>query len=226
MILGNGMIAKALKQYKKDDTVILFASGVSNSKENDDSEFEREFELLKSLKGSNKKLIYFSTCSIFDESLFDSKYIIFKLKIEKFIKNNFSKYIIFRLPNITGKTKNKNTSFNYFKNKILKKEIIRIQSDASRYIIDIDDLSKILPMFISSSLYEKDIINVCFDNKMKAIEIVHMIEEILGISTKKQFIEGGRDYNIDNKEFIKMLKSHRYELDRNYNFNILKKHLA
>ena len=39
MVIGNGMIANAFKQYENDDEVIIFASGVSNSKENNDSEF-------------------------------------------------------------------------------------------------------------------------------------------------------------------------------------------
>lgn len=227
MVVGNGMIAKAFKQYVDDNNVIIFASGVSNSKEMDDSKFEREFELLKSFKDlTDKKLVYFSTCSIFDKSLTKSKYIAHKILIEEFIQNNFSQYIIFRLPNVIGYTTNNNTSFNFFKNSILRELEINIQEGATRYIIDIDDLSNMLPSIISSSEYKSNIINVCFDNKTTVLSIVVMIEMILMTYTTKSFSEGGSDYDIDNNEFIQIITKNEYELDINYNFNTLQKYLS
>ncbi|RXM60929.1 hypothetical protein BOQ60_23605 [Chryseobacterium sp. CH1] len=84
MIIGNGILANALKFYDKDD-VIFFASGVSNSLEKEASEFEREISLLKSVVSQNpdKKFFYFSTCSIYDPTKTGSPYVIHKLKIEK-----------------------------------------------------------------------------------------------------------------------------------------------
>ncbi|MEJ2498930.1 MAG: hypothetical protein P8Y46_06430 [Sulfurovaceae bacterium] len=46
MIIGNGMLAHEFSDYKDDNDIIIFASGVSNSGETRESEFEREKELL------------------------------------------------------------------------------------------------------------------------------------------------------------------------------------
>jgi len=48
MVIGNGSIAKVFKQeFENDDSVIIFASGVSNSNEKNLSEYQRETILLQ-----------------------------------------------------------------------------------------------------------------------------------------------------------------------------------
>ena len=63
MIVGNGLIAKAFDNFK-DDKVIIFASGVSNSLEQRKQEFDREENILSNVINENpeKKIVYFSTC--------------------------------------------------------------------------------------------------------------------------------------------------------------------
>ena len=66
MVVGNGMIANRFMSYKDDDDVIIFASGVSNSKDIVEENFVREFQLLHQTVKNNadKTLVYFSTCSV------------------------------------------------------------------------------------------------------------------------------------------------------------------
>ena len=87
MVVGNGMIANRFMDYKDDDSIIIFASGVSNSKDTIEQNFLREFALLdKTIKSNaDKVLVYFSTCSIEDEELQNAPYVIHKKNIEKFI---------------------------------------------------------------------------------------------------------------------------------------------
>ena len=48
MIIGNGFLAKAFKKkFSKEKKIVIFASGVSNSKEKDKKRFRREIKLLK-----------------------------------------------------------------------------------------------------------------------------------------------------------------------------------
>ena len=42
MIVGKGLIASQFNDWWKDKDVVIFASGVSNSKEGKQSEYERE----------------------------------------------------------------------------------------------------------------------------------------------------------------------------------------
>jgi nucleoside-diphosphate-sugar epimerase len=168
MVVGSGMIAKAFHHYSNNDEIVIFASGVSNSKEEDDLAFEKEKNLLLSTRFNNvnKKFIYFSTVSVDDKSLSNSKYIKHKIDMENVLSAIFSNYIIFRLPNIIGNTNNNNTFFNFFKNKIKNNEEIQIQKDASRYIIDMDDIVNYLQPIIDSKLKNKTI-NVCFEENIK-----------------------------------------------------------
>lgn len=58
MIIGTGLIANSLKEIDSED-VIFFASGVSNSLETRQSEFEREYNLLKNTFENNKEINLF-----------------------------------------------------------------------------------------------------------------------------------------------------------------------
>ncbi len=225
MVIGSGMIAKAFSHYINNDNVIIFASGVSNSKEESVLCFEREEKMLLDINSKNpeKKFIYFSTISIEDKSLSNSKYINHKINIENIISKNFNNYIIFRLPNIIGNAENKNTFFNFFLNKIKNNEEIEIQKNASRYIIDIEDVSKYLTPLIDSELKNKTI-NVCFSEKIKMIDLIENFERIMNINAKKRIIDAGYDYNVDNKEFLSLIKS-KYYKNELYIFNTMKKYI-
>jgi hypothetical protein len=60
MIIGNGLIAKSFKKEKNYfKNVIIFASGVSNSKNTNLKEFKREEKLVKKLLKKKKKIYIF-----------------------------------------------------------------------------------------------------------------------------------------------------------------------
>ena len=224
MVVGKGLIAKAFDLYQKREDVIIFASGVSNSSISDNSSlFDRELELLNEyLNYKDKKFIYFSTCSLLDGSK-QTPYINHKIKVEEIIKSRSNNYLIFRLPIVIGLSDNKNTFFNAIKNKIINKETITVQENISRYIIDVDDLSNNLPLFIDSKDNNK-IINVCFDNREFVKNLIFIMEEYIGYSTQKIFQDMPKNLEIDNDYFLSKLKSTGYKFDENYNEKILKKY--
>src|SRR3990167_10458215 len=119
MIIGNGMMATKFAKYKNDKNIIIFASGVSNSKETRPSEFAREFDLLKDVvsKDSGKTIVYFSTSSMYDPIEKNSAYVQHKLEMENYIQNNVNKYYIFRISQVIGRAKN-NTLINFLINNI------------------------------------------------------------------------------------------------------------
>lgn len=67
MVIGNGMIANRFTNYKDDKEIVIFASGVSNSKNINKENFKKEFLLLEDIIKANpdKVITYFSTCSIY-----------------------------------------------------------------------------------------------------------------------------------------------------------------
>lgn len=126
MIIGKGNIASVL--HDRDD-LIYFASGVSNSAETSESEFEREIGLLL-IQDFQKHLVYFSSLSVYRDGSLYNKH---KLNMERIVKQYFKTYTIVRIEVIAW-GKNPTTIHNVFRRKLQAKEPITIQ-DTFRYIV-------------------------------------------------------------------------------------------
>ncbi len=201
MIIGNGLIANSLKNIDTKDN-IFFASGVSNSLETRTSEFNREYILLKdSLKNcSQEKFIYFSTLSINDQSKQDSHYVLHKLAMEEYIKNNSDNYLILRIGNIVGKGGNPNTLFNYLKNQITNHKTFTVHSKARRLLIDMDDITEFLSNTCSG--INNTVINCAFPYYYNLKEIIHVIEYQTGQKALYQEVNEGDFYKVSFENAI------------------------
>lgn len=200
MIIGNGLIAQSFKpHFEKYEEIILFASGVSNSKLIVEAEYLKEKILLQNALQKDKLLVYFSTCSIFDPALKDSRYILHKLEMESLIEKT-EKYLIIRLPNVVGSIGNPNTMFNYFFNQIINGETIQVANHATRYIIDVDDVA-FWTMELIKDGFQNSAINVAFPNKIYVNLIIEMMEKFLNKKAIVEVVEGGNEYEIDLSVF-------------------------
>lgn len=130
MIVGNGDIASVLPDNKD---LLFFASGVSNSNETRESEYQREKDLLLS-QDKRSHVVYFGSLSVLYA---DTRYANHKREMEILVKQEFFRYTIFRVGNITWGT-NPHTIINHFRNQLAKGKPIRIE-DTYRYIIDKDE---------------------------------------------------------------------------------------
>lgn len=181
MVIGSGMMAKAFFEFVNDDSVIVFASGVSNSKETDPAAFQKEMLMLLNLKGTSATVIYFSSCSIFDSSLSSSLYVEHKKKVEKFIEENFEKYWIFRLPNVIGSSNNSHTMVNYFHNALLNNDAFELHKNAFRYFIDVDDVQSVIKKIIKYNTLDKGCYNLLFPFPYNVLHIVELLEKMLNM---------------------------------------------
>lgn len=224
MIVGNGMLAKEFSAFEQNDNIIIFASGVSNSQERDSTAFERELALLYKQKYPSKKLIYFSSISIYDSELTFTEYIKHKLKIEDIISKEFSKYIIFRLPQLVGKTDNPNTLCNFLYNKIIADEIITVFENACRYLMDVNDVVKLLSPMINSGHFDNSIIDVNFNNKITINELLDIFEIAVKKKTSRLGVSKGGCYNTVNDKFISQIASYIDLNLKDYNFHVVKKY--
>lgn len=132
MIIGTGDIGTVLKEVDRSD-LLFFASGVSNSQETKDKEYQREKGLLLR-QNRRSHVVYFSTLSVFYGK---SKYIKHKRRMEELIKRTFPKYTIVRLGNISWGS-NPHTIINYLRNKIKNNEPFEVH-DVYRFVIDRDE---------------------------------------------------------------------------------------
>jgi nucleoside-diphosphate-sugar epimerase len=227
MIVGKGLIASQLSEYIDNNEIIVFASGVSNSRETREELFERERLLIDSFIPCNKLFVYFSTCSVFDDSLADSMYVKHKLSIEKHIESNFKSYIILRLPNIIGLTNNNNTFFNFFFNAIRQQTPIVIQKNAVRYFMDVEDLSPILKMILASKSCLNTTINIAYNNPASIPDVLNCFETHMDKKANYSYTEKGSKYVIPNDCF-NMLYFQYYNktISIDYTENCIKKYIV
>lgn len=177
MIIGGGLLgssfSKSSGNYKN---IVVFASGVSNSKGVKEADFAREKDLVVKTIKSHKELtfIYFSSILA---GICDNQYYNHKLEIEKLIAHQTDNYLIFRIPQIVGGSGNKNTLFNYLKNSIKNDQIITIYKDVKRSLIDIDDLVNIVN-YCKNAAHEK-IIYIAAIEKIDVLELANKIGSAL-----------------------------------------------
>jgi nucleoside-diphosphate-sugar epimerase len=157
MVIGNGFIGSRFKMYDNLQNIIIYASGVSNSREKDIAAFERERNLLISTveNSRNKLFVYFSTTSIFDPNFNGSPYTNNKLFCEDYIMSNHDMYVILRLPQVVGKSTNPHTLTNYLYNKLVNNDPIEIIDNIQRNCIDIEDVFHFTDKLIKSKHVNK-----------------------------------------------------------------------
>ncbi|MBU3556838.1 NAD-dependent epimerase [Polynucleobacter sp. Ross1-W9] len=226
MIIGSGFLAQNFKSYKDDESILIFASGVSNSKETNFAAFEREKELLKESieTHKNKKLIYFGTCSVSDPSEVNSLYVKHKLEMEKLISKSGCEYLAFRLPQLVGKNSNPHTLTNYIYSCINKNICFDLWGRSERNILDIDTVKCIVDYCINKNIYKNSAINIACPFNTRTIEIVRIFEKILGKSANYNLIDRGDSYGIDISNISHVMKILNMEFHDSYLESVLKKY--
>jgi len=233
-IVGSGFIAKSFIKYEeffKKLGACAYAAGVSNSLCEDKKLFHKDKSRLADFSkiiGQDQILLYFSTCSIDDPSRNKNFYIKHKLDIENFIKENFKKYLIVRLPEVVGKNTNTNTLVNFFFHKIKKQEKFDLWTEANRSIIDIEDVVKILIDFLSSNKQNKNqIINIANTKKSSALHIVQILENITKTKAKYNLVsKGEKNWNIDTSIANESMTRCKITFERDYLENLLRKYFS
>ena len=222
MIVGRGLLGESLKKLSHEDA-ILFASGVSNSNEQNRSEFERETNLLiKTIEGTDKRhFYYFSTCSIFDPSLAESFYIAHKIRMEAIVLSKPTGRVI-RLPNVVGPTGNPANLVNYLKHSINRANPIKIQSHATRYLLGVDEMNLLLQDVVDNA-GEKQIISLVPPKNIKVTSVVSIIESILGTQANIELVDGGTPYEVDFSDTKYHASRLGFEFGQMYYENTLEK---
>ena len=226
MICGTGLVAKQLTAFKDRKDVLIFASGVSNSRETKEEAFEREEKLLLSFRGTKAKLVYFSTCSLFDPASQGSRYVLHKIRMEDLVRNYFQEHLIVRLPLLIAHSSNPYTFFNFIQTCIKNGTSIPVQSNAWRYIFDAAEIGFFIPLLMKEQTEPGMEINMAFNNGAPVPVLIQMFEKIMGKQAVIQKLEQGSFYEFDRNPFYSILPKANFNFDkRNYNFNLLEKYL-
>jgi nucleoside-diphosphate-sugar epimerase len=222
-IIGSGFLAKNFGKYEelfKKLNICVYAAGVSNSLCKDRKLLEKDKKRLYDFRdkiNKSKILLYFGTCSSYDPSRNKNPYVKNKLEIENFIKKNFQKYLIIRLPKVVGKSINSNTLINFFFEKIKRNEIFNLWTKARRSVIDIDDVTKILINLLSNTKHENKTINIANPEKYSSIHIVKIIENLTAKKAKYNLVNKGEDnWTTDVSQIIDSIENCKIKFNRNY----------
>lgn len=225
-IIGGGMLANAFKNADiTSRELVLFASGVSNSLEEDQTEFDRERDLVNEYLKCNYCFVYFSTCSLSDSSLSKTKYVLHKKQIENIIKSK-GNYFIFRLPQVVGYTKNNNTLTNFIYNKIRLDQTFDLWKYATRNLIDIDDVVKIISFMINKNIGYNTIINVAASSSTSILTIVKHFEQIMNKEARYNIVSKGYPYHIENQITDEIAKKIGVQFNSNYLYKVLSKYYS
>lgn len=226
MVIGNGLLARTFDHFRENEQVIIFASGVSNSKETDRRQFEKEVTLLHEIcqQFPEAYLAYFSTTSINDPSVSSNEYVKHKLAIERYIADSRTSYHIFRLSNVVGTTDNPNTIFNFFSRKIINQEPFTLWKKAYRNLIDAEDVRRICTSIIERCSLMNQVINIAYPENIAVTEIVTIMENHLGLKARYELVDLGDSYNTD----VAAIKDYFETRDiaaREYLINLIEKYL-
>jgi nucleoside-diphosphate-sugar epimerase len=220
------MIAQQFCAYKNDPHVVVFASGVSNSKEFDPTAFEREEKLLISALQLNKRLVYFSTTSIEDLHVYKNTYVQHKIAMENLIRENSMNFQIFRLSQVLGDGGNPNTLVNSLKNKILNSEIINIYANSTRNIISSSDVKNIVTLFIERDDYVNKTINVATPWDLPITRIVESLTLFLKKEAKTKICNEGYPLHTSIPEILEIDYDFGAKNGPDYLQKIFKKYLV
>jgi nucleoside-diphosphate-sugar epimerase len=148
-----------------------------------------------------------------------------KIQIERLIKKKFKNYIILRLPQIIGKSKNKNTLINYFYFNIKNNKPLVLIKNFKRNVLDIDDILKLLKIIVYSKRTKNKVIILSNKYSVQPIDIVKIFEKKMNKIVNYKFKKIKKQiwplYYQKNAHYFKKAK---ITFDRNYLLKTINKY--
>jgi nucleoside-diphosphate-sugar epimerase len=196
MILGSGLLGAGLKASGLDfDKHLIFASGVSNSGCFSANEFSREIELLTRTlrqKPDGQRMVYFSTLSLEGKPTAKSHYLEHKRQAEQLVLAGGG--LVVRLPLIHGRGGSPHTLINFFLNQIQNGATLRIQEQARRNVISVNDLSVLLHRFLERTNSSSQIVRFSSRFDFFPLELAMQLRDHFKSSSKLEIVPGGYEY--------------------------------
>ncbi|TAD92811.1 MAG: NAD-dependent epimerase/dehydratase family protein [Bacteroidetes bacterium] len=222
MVIGNGLLAKAFAAYQSHPGVLIFASGVSNSKLADPAAFQREHQLLCQSIAAHPAAccVYFSTCSIADPSLQHQPYIAHKLHMEQVVQAQAARWLIFRISNVVGHGGNAATIFNFLVQAITQRQPFQLWQHAHRNLIDVEDAYRLMHHFISQG-FQHSIINIANTVNHSSLQMVQAIELFTHQQAIYTLTNQGTHFTINTTQVQAILQQAGVSFQGNYLLRLL-----
>ena len=217
------MLAQALKGYAEDNNVVVFVSGISDPLETDESEFNRERQLLSDTRNAKPDalIVYFSTCSISDPHRIETPYVKHKLKMEQLLSEAAGPWLILRLPLVIGPD-NAAKAFSYLLgDRKQSGQNFKAWEQAIRYPIDLFDVVRLTMHLVGDPVYFHQIIDVALRG-YSATEVVRTVEKLHGTTTQIELTaDACSDHELDLRLVHRIAEELGIEFDESYLDRIL-----
>ena len=194
----------------------------ANKNPKEDSNISKN--LIKSLKKlKTKKIVLISTIDVFNhtQNLDENSRIIIdqsnaygknRLKIEKFIQNNFRNYHIIRLPALFGKFLKKNILFDLIHNNNLAD--VRLKSQYQWYFVEnlMSDINKIIKYnikkinLVTEPIKTSEIVNLFFKRKLSFLNVKELGPTYNLKTLHYKIFNSKKGYIINKKDNLKKMK--------------------
>lgn len=200
-VVGNGLLGSTFKRSKSEDC-IFFCSGVSNSLEVKESEFEREKSLLLQKLDNSKLFVYFSSVLASNKG---NPYYQHKWNMEAMVANNSDNYLIMRLPQVAGAVDNETLLPSFIK-KIICNQEVTVYSNAQRCIIDVEHIVDLFDLVYEDGLRNK-VLNCCPEYSFAPLELIDILAKLL---KKKAIVSEIRKSSLQYSILSPCLKKYSY----------------
>lgn len=225
-VIGHGMLASAFDPVQISRLgAIVFASGVSDSNEFRAEAFSREQALLEEHLecSAQKKFVYFSTCSISDPDRERSPYALHKLQMEALVARHPT-YIILRLPQVVGVTRNPYTLSNFLAERIRSGNRFPLWMNARRCLIDVMDVASVTVALLGQDTAHGILADLAPPETIRMSCLVAIMEELLGRKANAQPIERGNGASPDPSLMLRFAASLNLDLSPGYSQRTLEKY--
>ena len=198
MVVGNGMIARRFGDFAGRGEVVIFASGVSNSKETRPEPFARERQLVEQTlhQTADSLFVYFSTASVNDPTEQGSPYVTHKLELEQLIGERATNYLLVRASNVVGGPGNPHTVLNFFVDRIRRHEPFTIWQHANRNLIDLDDVYRVVTQYVADPTTWNRTLLVANPHSVSPLVLVQAIEAHTGQRARYELVDKGVPFTL------------------------------
>ena len=206
MIIGNGQLAQAFKDSQQSfEGAVIFASGVSDSACDIESEYHRERDLLlRTIEANNNlPLVYFSSTSVYDPQKRDSRYIRHKVEMELLVTEKNARNINLRLPNLVGQRGNPKTLVNFLLKVIGGGLEFQARLNDWRFLIDAEWVPHIVHAMLQNSA--SGVENFRLNQGIAIRDLIAIVERITGMQAVYTVLEAENRFDIPVSDRIQKL---------------------
>lgn len=225
-VIGSGLLAKAFRKELFSKPTLIFASGVSDSLENRESEFDREIQLIEKTLSiySQHKIVYFSS-NICGDNQINTPYVQHKRRVEQILIDSKCDVAIFRLPQIVGCVKN-NTLVSYLVRQVAAGSELQLKRRASRNILDVSDVKRLVVHVLNSTEINNLVLSLGSGRDISVIELAKKIAELLQKPLKYKILDGGDNQEVDTSQLSNIVGKNDLVFKPDYYFDVLAKYVV